>query len=753
MIINWPPRNGKSFLVSKWTPLWFLDNMPNRNVILTAYEAGLAAEWGRKCRNEIERNQRIRITLSRDSSAAHRWNTPQGGGMITAGVGGPVTGHGGDLIIVDDPLKNWQDAYSFIVRNRTIEWFNSTLYSRCEPNATIIIVMQRWHEEDLTGYLINEHPDDWQVIRFPALAEENDALGRVEGDPLCPRRYTREAMLAIRSACPQEVWESMYQQCPGSVGIGRVYGNFTDANIDINATLRDDLPLQIALDFNVRPGMHLEIGQYDNKKDEFVIADEIHEPRMHARAAAEAFVEWVKAQGGYRWPDELHIFGDASGQSEWTGTGETDYQIVKQVLKREGIKYRIRVPKANPGIKDSMNAFNDALCDIDGHRHYRVHPRCKRLLADFKNLKTDENGLIDKHVNALSHACLIAETMIATDKGDIPIEKIKSGMKVLTRKGYKKVLWSGIAFENADIITVNLSNGKKISGTKNHPIWVKDIGFVPLELLKSGNVLYPIERILTCKKKQSSTKTTDIHGIRKQSNFQTGLISKQDHMVTYTDIYGSTILGQFPMGIISTTKTRTLLTILLKIWNVLLLQDTPPNIRSLLLALCNCGNNYIPLDTLRQYGTDRPKEENGIGNTLKRLLSAKVYQSTKSVSIAEKHSPAYKAAKPMCIVHSTVDVLPDANQELITRQEHVNTVVRNSLSIVTENQHAVPVHVESVSRGNERKQPVYDITVEGSHEFFANGILAHNSDACRYHVFYLRPMKLITSEPAGEFNI
>ncbi len=404
LIINWPPRHGKSFLVSKWAPLWFLDNLPEQNIILTAYEAGLASEWGRKCRNEIEQNRRIRITLSKDSKAAHRWNTPQGGGMITAGVGGPVTGHGGNLIIIDDPVKNWQDAYSFIVRNRTIEWFNSTLYSRGEPNATIIIVMQRWHEDDLTGYLINEHKDDWQLIRLPALAEEDDALGRAEGEALCPRRYTREALLATRSVCPAEVWESMYQQKPGSVGVGVVYGNFSAANVDPSVTLRNDLPLQISLDFNVRPGMHLEIGQYDNKKDEFVVVDEIHEPRMHARGAAEAFAEWVKAQGGYRWPDELHVFGDASGQSEWTGTGETDYQIVKQVLRREGIKYRIRVPKGNPGIKDSMNAFNDALCDIDGHRHYRVHPRCKRLIADFKNLKTDENGLIDKHVDALSHS-------------------------------------------------------------------------------------------------------------------------------------------------------------------------------------------------------------------------------------------------------------------------------------------------------------------------------------------------------------
>ena len=324
--------------------------------------------------------------------------------MITAGVGGPVTGHGGNIIIVDDPIKNWQDAYSFVLRNRTVEWFNSTLYSRCEPNATIVVVMQRWHEDDLAGYLINEHQDDWQVISLPALAGQNDVLGRKEGEALCPERYTREALLATRMACPSDVWESMFQQNPLSVGIGRVYSNFTDANIDSGAVLRDDLPLHVMMDFNVRPGMHVEIGQYDNQKDEFVITNEIHEPRMHARAAAEAFVKWVKDQGGYKWPDEVHIFGDASGQSEWTGTGETDYQIVRQVLIREGLKYRVRVPKANPGIKDSINAFNDALCDIDGHRHYRIHPRCKRLLTDFKELKTDENGLIDKHVNALSHA-------------------------------------------------------------------------------------------------------------------------------------------------------------------------------------------------------------------------------------------------------------------------------------------------------------------------------------------------------------
>jgi predicted phage terminase large subunit-like protein len=217
IILSIPPRHGKSFLVSQWVPTWYLSLRPTHNVILTSYEADFAAQWGRLVRNIIDENQAtLNISLAQDSSASNRWNTTQGGGMLTAGVGGPVTGRGGHLILVDDPVKNWEQATSEVYRQKTIEWFNSTLYTRLEPNGTIIVIMTRWHENDLAGYLLREHSDGWDEIRLPSIAEENDIMGRSIGEALNPERYDSEALSRIKTAIGSKMWNALYQQRPAA---------------------------------------------------------------------------------------------------------------------------------------------------------------------------------------------------------------------------------------------------------------------------------------------------------------------------------------------------------------------------------------------------------------------------------------------------------------------------------------------------------------------------------------------------------
>jgi hypothetical protein len=144
--------------------------------------------------------------------------------MYATGVGGGITGFRANVILVDDPHPTWEDAQSATHRRRVTEWFDGTLYDRGEPGATIVVLMHRWHEGDLAGHLIEEHEDDWQVIRLPALAEdEGDPLGRKPGEPLCPERYDRSALLATAAAVGKQVWAAKYQQDPLAVGGGRVY--------------------------------------------------------------------------------------------------------------------------------------------------------------------------------------------------------------------------------------------------------------------------------------------------------------------------------------------------------------------------------------------------------------------------------------------------------------------------------------------------------------------------------------------------
>lgn len=207
IVVSIPPRHGKSELISHWTPAWFLDLFPDKRVLLASYEADFAASWGRKVRTFFEGAGDLSLTKIRsDSSAADRWETNYGGSMNTAGIGGAFTGKGGDLLIIDDPIKNWEQAMSPGHRQKVRDWFLSTFYTRAEPGSTIIVLMTRWHEDDLAGYLLNEHDDDWQEIKMPALSEKNEAL--------CPERYTAEDLGKIRTGIGSFMFGALYQQTP-----------------------------------------------------------------------------------------------------------------------------------------------------------------------------------------------------------------------------------------------------------------------------------------------------------------------------------------------------------------------------------------------------------------------------------------------------------------------------------------------------------------------------------------------------------
>ena len=218
LIICAPPRHGKSNLLSHWLPTWFLDWMPEKRVILASYGDTLANDWGKSVRNEFQTNPLLRTKIRQDDEKASAWRTIEGGSMRTVGVGSGITGFGCDLSIIDDPIRSYQDAMSATSRKTLIDWFNSVLMTRLEPNATVILTQTRWHESDLAGFLLSEHNDKWELISFPAICEsENDLLGRAIGDPLCPERFDLDRLNEIKSSMPGSMWASLYQQRPGPV--------------------------------------------------------------------------------------------------------------------------------------------------------------------------------------------------------------------------------------------------------------------------------------------------------------------------------------------------------------------------------------------------------------------------------------------------------------------------------------------------------------------------------------------------------
>lgn len=234
LFVTMPPRHGKSYLISEHTPPWYLTRFPNRRVILTSYEANFAGDWGRKGKKHIQAHPEFGITTDPESQAKAHWDleAPHRGGMDTAGAGGPITGKGAHLLVIDDPIKNETEAFSDTDRQQKWDWLLSTAQSRLEPSRApnggrsegkIVLVHTRWHEDDLGGRCLKHQADLWYHIDLPALAIEGvpDPLGREPGEALCPARYPRHALEAIRDSADTGYWfGALYQQRPSSEGSG-----------------------------------------------------------------------------------------------------------------------------------------------------------------------------------------------------------------------------------------------------------------------------------------------------------------------------------------------------------------------------------------------------------------------------------------------------------------------------------------------------------------------------------------------------
>lgn len=217
-----PPRHGKSELISKFFPAWWLGHRPDHRVLLASYEAAFAAGWGAKAREVLREQGRSSFGVELGREASTDWDLTRGGGMATAGVGGPLTGKGANLLLIDDPVKNQEEARSPTLREKLWDWFRSTAMTRLEPQAAAVVVMTRWHEDDLAGRILNGlvegEGQSWRLVRLPALCEEDNPverrIGRSIGDPLWPGRFPLPALQAIQRTLGSYWWSALYQQRP-----------------------------------------------------------------------------------------------------------------------------------------------------------------------------------------------------------------------------------------------------------------------------------------------------------------------------------------------------------------------------------------------------------------------------------------------------------------------------------------------------------------------------------------------------------
>ena len=273
-VFTLPPQHGKSELVSHWSVVWFLKKFPWKKVGLASYEMGYASEWGGKSKDTINENvEELGLELRQDTKAKGRWNLRgYGGGMFVAGIGGPFTGRGFDLIIIDDPIKNDQEALSDVYRKRNWDWYRTVARTRLAPGGSIILIMTRWHEQDLAGAVLGNPPEDdeedqliaednekdaWECVNLPALAEDNDPLGRKKGEALWPERYDAPSIRKSRAVAGPYWRTALYDGRPQPEGGGIIktgwFGTYDD----------EDLPKTFTRIVQIWDTAHKEKQQHD----------------------------------------------------------------------------------------------------------------------------------------------------------------------------------------------------------------------------------------------------------------------------------------------------------------------------------------------------------------------------------------------------------------------------------------------------------------------------------------------------------
>lgn len=231
LIISMPPQEGKSTRVAKDFPTWVLTQNPDCRIVTASYAQGLANRNGRTIRRNLTDHPTLGLTIAPDNGAVHEWQLAgHEGGVLSVGVGAGLTGRPADLLIIDDPIKDRKEADSETFRENVWNWWTDVASTRLAPGAPVVVILTRWHQDDLAGRLLAaEDGHTWRVINIPAQADhspekgETDPLGREPGEFMVSARGRKTRQWeAIKVRSGSRTWASLYQGRP-SPAAGNIF--------------------------------------------------------------------------------------------------------------------------------------------------------------------------------------------------------------------------------------------------------------------------------------------------------------------------------------------------------------------------------------------------------------------------------------------------------------------------------------------------------------------------------------------------
>lgn len=258
IIVSLPPQHGKTFLISQHFPTYFLGRNPNKNIIATGYNQALVEDSGTFVKNMMISDSYRNIfpvNVDTTSKSKKRFGLTQGGTYYAVGRGGPITGRGAHLIIIDDLVKNELEARSATHRKQVYDWYKHTLRTRLRKGGSIIVVQTRWHEQDLIGEILKNSGENWEYLKFPAINEKNEALW--------PELFPIETLLAIKKEQTGSMaFQGLYQQEPcmddGNFIKADWINRYTDKQRPVNF---DDMVMTFDLSFKGESTSDFVVGQ------------------------------------------------------------------------------------------------------------------------------------------------------------------------------------------------------------------------------------------------------------------------------------------------------------------------------------------------------------------------------------------------------------------------------------------------------------------------------------------------------------
>jgi predicted phage terminase large subunit-like protein len=418
--ISVPPRHSKTETLLHYVP-WRLHRDPSTEIAYCTYEANLAYTKSRRMRELAEATG---IQFNKSAKSVKEWQTKQGGKLIATGVGGPITGKGAKLLIIDDPIKNREEAESPVIRQKVWDWFTSTALTRVEPGGSVVVCHTRWHDDDLIGRIKNEFGSkgdpnfpysEWEHIQFPAIEEYKDALGVLQKRALWPSRWSLGELERKRRLVGEYDWAALYQGQPRPKG-GRMFGKVQ--RYDQPNIVSNERPYKIIIgadpaatektsaDYSVACVMAFtgQFGTLDFRGDVLEV--------WRAQVQIPEFVARLRDLA-VKWGAPVAVESVAG------------FKAVPQMLRN--LDPKLRVVEA-PALGDKFTrALPVAACWNDG----RVRlPNTAPWLSDFLSEIEKFTGVKDAHddqVDALAH-CFNAAQMIIPTIVIKPVVPIKSGL-------------------------------------------------------------------------------------------------------------------------------------------------------------------------------------------------------------------------------------------------------------------------------------------------------------------------------------